>query len=111
MKQDIDEKKFAEVMTRADRLMTWQEFRRALETGKRTAIGEFLSTKGPFRLWWTAEDIPTTSPHAWKREQHVGWMEPEVFAFSEWCYQRFTNPESGLAGLVPVSKDQRKQFN
>jgi hypothetical protein len=109
-KQRRQERRFAEHMKKAGRLMQWQEFQQAEANGAGTAIGEYLSTKGPFRLWWTPDDIPATSPLKWKREQHVARMEPEFLPFFEWCYARYTNPESGLARLVPVPEEERNQL-
>jgi hypothetical protein len=105
------ERRFAEEMKNADRLMDWPEFKQAIQSGAGTAIGEYLSPKGPFRLWWTAEDIPAVSPHQWQREQHVAWMEPEFLPFFKWCIARYTNPQSGAARLVVVPERERKQLN
>ena len=91
------ERQFTEQMKKAHRLMDWQAFQQAQQNGTGTAIGEYLSTKGPFRLWWTAEDIQALSPHEWKREQHFAWIEDEFRPFFEWCYARYTNPQSGTA--------------
>jgi hypothetical protein len=98
-------------MEKSGRLMGWQEFRQAIDSGAGTVVGEYLSTKGPFRLWWTAEDIPAISPHQWQREQHVAWMEPEFLPFFEWCYARYTSPQSGVARLVAVPEAERKQLS
>ncbi len=110
LNQRRKERGFAGDMKKADRLMDWQEFSQAMQSGAGTVIGEYLSTKGPFRLWWTPDDIPATSPHIWKREQHVAWMEPEFLPFFQWCYARYTNPQSGLAQLVPVPEEARNQL-
>jgi hypothetical protein len=59
-KQRRQERRFAEQMKKAGRLMQWQEFKQAEANGTGTAIGEYLSMKGPFRLWWTRDDIPAT---------------------------------------------------
>ena len=105
------ERRFAEQMKKAGRLMLWQEFKQVeANAGSGTAIGEYLSTKGPFRLWWTPDDIPATSPHKWKREQDVAWREPEFVPFFEWCYARYTSPQSGLARLVLVPGEEQKQL-
>jgi hypothetical protein len=71
LEQRRQERRFAEQMKKAGRLMQWQEFKQVEANGTGTAIGEYLSMKGPFRLWWTPDDIPATSPHKWKRERHV----------------------------------------
>jgi hypothetical protein len=112
LKQRRQERKFVEQMKKASRHMSWEEFKQAIGNGEGTAIGEHLSIKGPFRVWWTPEDVPATSPHKWKpeQEQNGAWMEPEFRPFSEWCYARFTNPQSGRAWLVPISEKQRKQL-
>ena len=103
-------RKFAEQMKQAGRLMQWQEFKLAVANGTGTAIGEYLSMKGPFRLWWTVDDIPATSPHEWKREHHFAVMEPEFLPFFQWCYARYTNPQSGLAQLVSIPEEERNQL-
>lgn len=84
--------------------------KQTIESGAGTAIGEYLSMQGPFRLWWTTEDIPTTSPFKSEREQHVAMPEPELLPFFEWCYARFTNPESGVARLVLVPEEKRTEL-
>jgi hypothetical protein len=85
-RQRRSERRFAEQMSAAGRLMAWREFQVAMESGSGTAIGEFLSTKGPFRLWWTAENIPAVSPHECDRRHHFAWPEPEFSRFFEWCH-------------------------
>lgn len=99
-------------MKKAGRLMEWQEFKQVEASGGGTAIGEYLSINGPFRLWWTPEDISRTSPYKWEREKHLAFpfMEPEFLPFFEWCYARYTNPASGAARLVSVPKEERNQL-
>jgi hypothetical protein len=104
------ERRFAEQMKKAGRLMQWQEFKQAEANGTGTANGEYHSMKGPFRLWWSPDDIRATSPHKWKRDQPVAWMEPEFLPFFQWCYARYTNPEAGLAQLVSVPEEERNQL-
>jgi hypothetical protein len=109
LKQRRQERKF-EQMRKASRLMRWEEFKQAIGNGEGTAIAEHLSTKGPSRIWWTSEDVPATCPHKWKRERNIAWMEPEFLPFFEWSYARFTNPQSGLARLVRIPEEERKQL-
>jgi hypothetical protein len=104
------ERRFADQMQAVGRLMTWKEFESAIENKQGTIIGEYLSCKGPFRLWWTGEDIPAISPHKWERE-NLPWYEPEFAPFFDWCYARFTNPQSGTARLVIVPAEERKGPN
>jgi hypothetical protein len=108
--QRRQERIFTEQMKKAGRLMRWQEFKQAEASGMGTAIGEYLSMKGPFRLWWTPEDVPATSPHEWNRQHHIAYMQPEFLPFFEWCYSRYTNPHSGVARLVSVPEEERNQL-
>lgn len=108
--QRRQERIFADQMKKAGRLIEWQEFKHAEANGEGTVIGEYLSMKGPFRLWWTPEDVVTASPHKCKREQHFAWAEPEFLPFFEWCYARYTNPQTGVARLVPVPESERIQL-
>ena len=110
LRQHRAEGKFAEQMNTAGRLMKWKDFELAIESGDGTIIGEYLSTKGPFRLWWTPEDIPALSPYRCDREHHMGWPEPEFQPFFQWCYAQFTNPQSGRAQLVRVPETERKEL-
>ena len=70
LRQRHREKQFAKQMEPSGRLITWKEFESAIENGRGTAIGESLSMKGPFRLWWTPEDIPVVSPYSFDRKHH-----------------------------------------
>lgn len=103
-----DEEKFVEEMNAVGRLMTWDEFQAVTQTGRGTVIGEYLSTKGPFRVWWTPEDIPAVSPHKWNRGHHWAWPEAEFSPFFQWCHERYTNPRSGVARLVRIPEEERK---
>jgi hypothetical protein len=98
-------------MRKANRLMEWQDFHQAMQRGAGTAIGEYLSPNGPFRLWWTPDEISATSPHKWKREPQGAWIEQEFLPFFQWCYGRYTNAQSGVAFLVPVPEELRNQLN
>jgi hypothetical protein len=108
LRQRRQERQFATLMESSGRIMTWKEFETAIENGQGTAIGEFLSMKGPFRLWWTREDIPAVSPHSCDRQHHLAFPEPEFAPFFDWCHAQFTNPRSGRAQLVIVPKEDRK---
>jgi hypothetical protein len=104
------ERRFADQMKKAGRLMQWREFKQAIANSTGTAIGEYLSMKGPFRLWWTLDDIPATSPHEWKREHHFALIEAEFLPFFQWCYARYTSPRFGLAQLVPIPEEEQNQL-
>ena len=110
VKQRRDEARFANQMKVAGRFMDWAELKSAMGAGKGTVIGEYRSMKGPFRLWWTPEDIPKTSPYACGKEASKEWTEMESQKFFRWCYSRFTKPEDRLARLVVVPEEERKRL-
>jgi hypothetical protein len=109
-KQGIDERKFIDKMKRARRFMKWNDFKQAIEKNEGTAIGESLSMKGPFRLWWTTENILATSPNRYDRQNHFAFLDEEFAPFFEWCYGRFTHPQRGLARLVEIPEEERKDL-
>ena len=110
LRQRTQEKRFATEMESSGRIMTWREFESALENGEGTAIGEYLSLKGPFRLWWTPKDIPAISPHNFDREHHFAFPEPQFASFFDWCREQFTSPQSGQAKLVLVPEEERPEL-
>jgi hypothetical protein len=110
LRQRSQEKRFATEMASSGRVMTWREFESAVGNGERTAIAEYLSLKGPSRLWWTPEDIPAISPHNCDRQHHVAFPEPEFAYFFDWCRAQFTNPQSGRTKLVLVPEEERPEL-
>jgi hypothetical protein len=109
LKQRRQEKRFATEMASSGRIMTWSEFESAVGNGEGTAIGEYLSLKGPFRLWWTPEDIPATSPHNCN-QQNIAWPQPEFADFFNWCRAQFTSPQLGRAKLVLIPDGERAKL-
>ena len=104
LKQRHRERKFAEQMRKDGRIMAWDEFESALKERRGTTISEVLGIKGPFRIWWTPEDVRAISPSLCPNEGQV-WTElqsAEFRPFFDWCYAQFTNPNSGRARLVQI---------
>ena len=77
VKQCRDEASFAKQMKAAGRIMDWAALKSVMGGGKGTVIGEYLSMKGPFRLWRTPDDIPNTSPYECEKEVRDKWMAGE----------------------------------
>lgn len=97
------------LMKSRGRLMTWAEFVRTMRERGGTCIEEKFSPKGPWRFWWTAEDVQRESPHEiidWftmrKGRQHE--------TFVRWCRARFTNAESGSAVMVDAARVPRREI-
>lgn len=105
-----NERKFASHMASAGRAINWDELQNAIETGQGTLIAETSSFKGPWRLWWTPADVRMVSPHKCDAGPGFEWLKPEFQPFWRWCYEQFTNPESGTARLVSVPDDELKRL-
>lgn len=84
-------------MRSASRLLSWEEANRQAATNG-TWIEEYDSFKGPYRLWWTCADVPSSSPHPCCFER-VPWDAKDT-DFFRWCRNRYTDPEVGTALLV-----------
>lgn len=87
------------LMKSRGRLMTWQEFVRAMHERGGTCIEEKFTAKGPVRFWWTPEDVRGESPHEivdWFTMRKGRKYEP----FVHWCRARYTSAEAGSAVLV-----------
>jgi hypothetical protein len=100
------ERRFSQQMSAAGRTMAWEDFEGALNEKRGTAVGEYLSLKGPFRLWWTPDDIPLLSPHKCDRGNHYAWLEHEFMPFFDWCRKQYTDPQTGTASLVIVPREE-----
>jgi hypothetical protein len=110
------EKHFARAMCAVGRSMTWTELQSAIEKQNGTIIAEGLSEKGPYRLWWTAENIRAVSPDkcypadSSPRFYPGPYLDPEFAPFFEWCYIRFTHPHVGVGRLVSVPKEKQERL-
>ena len=105
--QRRSERRFARAMMAAKRAMTWEDFELALREKRGTAIGEYLSLKGPFRLWWTEDDIPSVSPYNYDRGNHFAYWDSEYAPFFNWCRSVYTASGAGSAKLVQVPDGHR----
>ena len=105
------ERRFAADMRLTGRQMPWQEVRSQIESGNGTIILEIVSEKGPWRLWWTPEDVTATSPYECCFERWPVWAETDYSKFFEWCRCRFTDSERGEAFLVETLDLDRKEIH
>jgi hypothetical protein len=93
------EHKLRLLMKSRGRLITWQEFVRAMRERGGTCIEEKFTAKGPVRFWWTPEDVRRESPHEiidWFTMRKGRQYEP----FVHWCRARYTSADGGSAVLV-----------
>lgn len=91
------------------RLMTWAEFVKAMRERGGTCIEEKFSPKGPWRFWWTPDDVQSESPH-----EIIDWFtmrkgrQHELFV--HWCRACYTNSESGTAMMVDATRVSRREI-
>jgi hypothetical protein len=89
---------FQAKMNALGRVMEWSDFARALDATHGTALVERYSLKGPVNLWWTSENIYDVCPYP-----TVDWWalrDASFLPFAEWCRERYTSPDTGVAFLV-----------
>ncbi len=94
------EHKFRVRMKSRGRLFRWNEFRNAVEEGRGTLIVEQHSGKGPFRWWWTDEDIYRECPVPIVEWINLMPNDERYRSLAEWCHSKYTSTETGRARLV-----------
>lgn len=104
------ERAFIASMTGRGRVMDLGEFAAAMARGEGTAIDETVTAEGPWRIWWTAEDVGAVSPHPVAVGEWVmlAW-ESRWFPFFGWAAGRYMDVESGTARLVVVPAAERRR--
>lgn len=108
---DFKERKLTEQLAMRGRAIELSDALSRVRENQGTLIGEQLSITGPYRLWWTEEDIPSLSPYECCHAEEFVW---EAFLngasskgeFFEWCAERYTNPHSGKGLIVPISRPE-----
>jgi hypothetical protein len=95
-------RQFARAMMQQGRFIEFQELRDRLSNGEGTLLEE-TGTKGPYRIWWTADDVlefgsPIDDPEVWlavlyERKQH---------AFNSYCVANYLDDRKGKALLTSV---------
>ena len=90
-------------MTERGRVMELAAFEAAMARGEGTAIDEAATAEGPWRIWWTAEDVRLESPYPAAAGEWVmvAW-ESQWFPFFTWAAGRYLDGDSGTARLVVV---------
>jgi hypothetical protein len=96
------EQSFKKQMKATGRAMERRDFEQVLQEGRGTVIVESHSLKGPFRWWWTVENLYDICPFPL-----VTWLETmpndECYRpLAEWCRREYTNIDQGRALLVDL---------
>jgi len=104
------EKTFRNRMRARGRLVSWEEFRKSVDDDRGSLIVEQHSFKGPFRWWWTAENVYRECPLP-----IVEWIDlmpndERYRSVAEWCHRKYTGTEAGTASLVAGVPDAETGF-
>jgi hypothetical protein len=91
----------AQNLTARGRVVAWAEAKTFIECGHGTLIGEYSTLKGPYRLWWTEDDIVAITPYPPCRDV-LPW-EHDSQEFFAWCRERYTDLEMGRASWVDLT--------
>ncbi len=120
------DKRFTAAMRSVGRTVNWPDARREVDNQHGTFIDEMsFSDDGPYRLWWTPDDVPDACPYPCRYRSdpvftkhlemllHGGQVEEakrfeaavnsEYAIFYEWCRSHYTDPGSGTALLVDTA--------
>lgn len=102
------ERRFAASMAKRGRLMDFAEFELALTRGRGTVIDETVTAEGPWRLWWTPDDVRADSPYPVASGEWVNLVWDTRYAlFFQWCAAAYTDPRAGTGRLVVVPEPER----
>jgi hypothetical protein len=92
------ERAFRNRIRKLNRLMDWSDFKQVVAEGRGTAIVERYSIHGPFRWWWTSDDVYEMCPFL-----VVEWLDSDAESSrtnSEWCRKQYTSVGEGRALLI-----------
>jgi hypothetical protein len=100
---------FRSLMKTQGRLISWQDFLRAMRGRGGTCIEERFSPKGPVRFWWTPENAYGESPH-----EIIDWFTMRKGRrgdlFVHWCRERYTSADRGSAVLVDAALVPKREI-
>lgn len=94
------ERIFTAQMQEIGRLIPWEDAIAQVEAGRGSLIHEHLGLGGPYRVWWTPDDIVASSPFA-PCFVPFPYVEDDGFDdFYVWCADKYMDPRTGGAKLV-----------
>jgi hypothetical protein len=105
------ERAFLVKMSLRNRVLDWVEFQQAVDDMRGTLIVEQYSMKGPWRRWWTPENVYEQCPLAIANSLMVSQYDESFRPLAEWIRRKYTSEECGCAFLVDdgnFTRDQNK---
>lgn len=100
------EEQFETHLRALGRTVHWEEAILEVTRGRGSFIVEYLSLKGPIRLWFTTDNLKEISPEPCCFDEFP-WFEESHEGFFTWCRTRCTDLEHGNAKLVDIGKVDR----
>lgn len=100
------ERRFTAKLRAAGRVISWEDARSLVEQGRGLFIAEYLSIKGPHRLWWTPDTVPALCPYPCCFDDFPDFLPHLSGPFHLWCRARYTDVNSGSALWVERSQTE-----
>jgi len=107
------ERRLAAQLRSASRTISAEKATDLIGENRGTLVWETLSHKGPWRLWWTSDDIAAASPFPFYRSsdgKSRSFYEEEFRAFGRWFAENYAHPTAGKALLVDVADENTKSL-
>jgi hypothetical protein len=95
------ERRFRAMMKTKGRFATLQDLRARLIAGEGTLI-EDTGQKGPYRLWWTEDDLFTLGSPASTQEEFISILTGKDHPFNSRCLKDYLDKEAGKALLTSI---------
>jgi len=94
--------RFRRALWRQGRFVAREDLERRLAAGEGTVIEE-IGLKGPTRLWWTPDDVPSLGTLPLSYRDVVTVLEGGEHAFNAWCLTEYLDVDRGRAVTVSFS--------
>lgn len=101
-RQKIRDKRALDRMQIRGRFRNWDEIQPDLNAGRGTLIVAMAQKQGA-SVWWTAEDVATTSPMPVTQVDELNYFDmltPNSDPFVQWCHDTYVDEETGRAKAV-----------
>jgi hypothetical protein len=95
------QRRFRKMMESKGRFVTGNDLRRKLDEGTGTLVVE-CRTKGPFRIWWTEDNLASLGTPLSTREELKAFYEGQEHPFNNRCLKEYLDDETGKALLTSL---------
>jgi hypothetical protein len=95
------QRRFRKLMKSKGRFITANDLRPKLDDGIGTLIVE-CHIKGPFRIWWTEDDLSSLGSPLSTREELMAFYEGREHPFNTRCLKEYLDDETGAASFTSL---------